>query len=83
MDLGFSPANTVDKLNSVFTPATRAEGMTDNSNWIASRNGCEEFTVGRVCEGKAYSDYIKNSEFGTMNIFEQKNNSGTRINSGI
>ena len=39
--------------------------------------------MGIVSEAKAYSDYIKNSEFETMNAFEQENSSGTRINSGI
>ena len=61
MDLGLSPANTTDKLNSVFVPATRAEWLTDNSNWIASIHGYEEVTVVGVREVKAYRDYIKNS----------------------
>ena len=45
MDLGLSPANTTDKLKSVIVPTTRVEGFVDISNWIASRRGCEEFTV--------------------------------------
>ena len=83
MDLGLSPANTADKLNSVLSSATRAEGLTENSEWIASRHGCKEFTLGIVSKAKAYSDYIKNSEFETMNVFERENSSETRINSGI
>ena len=59
VDLELSPAHTADKLNSVFAPATSAGGLTDNSDWLASRHGCEEVTVGRVSEAKAYSDYIK------------------------
>ena len=30
--------NTVDKLNSIFAPVTKSEGMTDHSNWFASRH---------------------------------------------
>ena len=37
-------------------------------------------TADRVSEAKAYIDYIKNSEFKTMKVFEFKNNSGTRLN---
>ena len=39
-----------------------------------------EVTGYRVSEEKAYSDYVKNSEFETINIFERENNSGTRLN---
>ena len=39
VDLGFSPTNTADKLNSVFAPATRAEGLMNSSNWLASSRG--------------------------------------------
>ena len=59
VDFGLSPANTADKLNSVFSPATIAGELTDNSNWLASRHGISEVTEGRVIEEKAYSDYIK------------------------
>ena len=77
MDLGLLPANTADKLNSIFTPATRAIGLTDKSDWLASRHGYDEVTVGRVREAKAYSEYIKKSEIETMNTFERENISGT------
>ena len=40
-------------------------------------------TLDRVSEAKSYSDYIKNSEFETMNVFERENNSGTRLNENI
>ena len=30
-----------------------------------------------------YNDYIKKSEFETMNVFERENNSGTRLNENI
>ena len=79
VDLGLSPANTADKLNSVFSPATIAGELTDNSNWLASRHGISEVTEGRVIEAKVYSDYIKNSEFETMNVFERGNISLTLI----
>ena len=29
---------------------------------------------------KTYSDYIKNSEFETMNVFERENNYGNQLN---
>ena len=58
VDLGLSPANAADKIKSVFVPATRVEGLTDNSDWLVSRHGCKKVTVGRVSEAKAYSDYI-------------------------
>ena len=71
VDLGLSPNNTSDKLNSVFAPATRTEGFTYNSDWLASRHGIEYFAEGRVSEVKAYRKYIKNYEFETMNVFER------------
>ena len=58
-DLRLSPANTADKLKSVFVPTARVEGLMDNSDWLASRNGCEEVTVGGVSKAKAFSNYIK------------------------
>ena len=58
VDLGISPANTADKLNSVFAPATRAIGSTDNSDWLASRYCCKEVTVVKERKAKSYSDYI-------------------------
>ena len=36
--------------------------------------------VDAVSEEKAYRDYNFKNEFETMNIFEQENNSGSRIN---
>ena len=83
MDLGLSPAHTADKLKSIFVPATRAGGLMENSNGLTSSHGIAKVTVDRVSEAKAYSDYIKNSEFETMNVFERENNSGTRLNKNI
>ena len=70
--LRLSPANTANKLNSVFAPATRAEGLMDSSKWLASRHGISEVAEGRVSEVQVYSDYIKNSEFETMNFLSGK-----------
>ena len=71
MDLRLSTFNTVDKLNSVFTPLTRAEGLTDHSDWLVSRHCILYVTEGRVSEVQTYREYIKNSEFETRNVFEQ------------
>ena len=57
--------------------------MTDHSDWLASRHCIAKVTADRVSEAKAYSDYIKNSEFEIINVFEQENNSGTRLNENI
>ena len=54
--------------------------MTNNTDGLTSRHRIAEVTADRVSEAKAYSDYIKNSEFETMKVFEFKNNSGTRLN---
>ena len=78
LDLGLSPANKADKLKSIISPTTRVKGLTDSSKWIASRHGCKEVTARKVSEEKAYSNYIKNSEFETTKVFEQKNISVTR-----
>ena len=83
LNLGLSPAHTADKLKSIFPPATRSGGLTDNSNRLASRHRIVEVTADRASEPKAYSEYIKNSEFETMNVFERENNSGTRLNKNI
>ena len=83
VDLGLSPAHTADKLKSVFAPAIRAVGLTDNSVVLTSRCRISEVTADRVIKAKAYSDYTKNSESETMNVFEQENNSGTRLNQNI
>ena len=83
VDLGLSPAHTADKLKSIFAPATRDGGFPDNSYWLASRHLIAEVTAGRVSEAKEYSDYIKNSEFETMNVFGRKNYLGTRLNENI
>ena len=66
------PAHTTDKLKSIIVTSARVEGLTDGSNWLASRHGIEEVTVGRVTETKLYSNYIKNSEFETTKCFEQE-----------
>ena len=44
VDLGLSPANTADKLNSVLTPATRYEGFIDRYNWLTSGYRISEVT---------------------------------------
>ena len=54
--------------------------MTDNSDGLTSRHRIEKVTVDRVSEAKAYSDYIKKSEFETMKVFEFVNDSGNRLN---
>ena len=59
VDLGLSPAHTVDKLKSIFVPSTRAGELADNSNGLASSHGIAKVTDDRVSEAKAYSDYIK------------------------
>ena len=71
--LGISPAHTTDKLKSIIVPDTRAVGLIDNSDWLASRHRIAEGTEGRVIEIQAYKDYIKNSEFETRNVFEREN----------
>ena len=52
----------------------------DNSNGLTSRHHIAKVTADRVSEAKAYSDYIKNSEFETMKVFEFENNSGNELN---
>ena len=49
----------------------------DKSGGLASRHGIAKVTADRVSEAKAYSDYIKNSGFEIMKVFEFKNDSGT------
>ena len=83
LDLGLSPANTADKIKSIFAPATRVEGFMDKSNWLASRHGCGEFTVGRVSEAKVFSEYNKSSKFETTKFFGRENNYVTRLNENI
>ena len=78
--MGLLTAHTADKLKYVIDPSTRAGGLTDNTDGLTSMHGIAEVTADRVSEAKAYSDYIKNSEFETMKVFEFKNNSGTRLN---
>ena len=82
-DLGLLPAHTADKLKSIFDPSTRAGGLTDNSNGLTSSHGIAKVTADSASEAKAYSDYIKNSEFETMNVFERENIFGTRLNQNI
>ena len=83
VDLRLSPAHTTDKLKPVIGPATRAGGLKDNSNWIASRHFIAEVTGGRVSEVQVYRDYIKNSEFETINVFERENIQMTRPDQNI
>ena len=54
--------------------------MTDNSDGLTSRHGIVKVTANRVSEAKAYSDYVKNSEFEIMKVFEFENVSGTQLN---
>ena len=76
VDLRLSTAPTADKLKSVIGTATRAGGLTDKSDGLTSSRGISKVAADRVSKEKAYSDYIKNSEFDTMKFFEFKNNSG-------
>ena len=55
----------------------------DNSDGLTSSHGIAKVTANRASEEKAYSDYIKNSEFETMKVFEFENNSGNRLNQNI
>ena len=80
VDLGLLPAHTANKLKSVIGPATRAGGLTDNSDGLTSRHGISKVAANIVSEAKAYSDYIKKSEFETMKFFEIRNDSVTRLN---
>ena len=48
VDLRLLTINTADKLNYVFAPVTRAEGLMDHSNWLAYRHCIVEVTKGRV-----------------------------------
>ena len=50
VNLRLSPSHTSDKLKSIFTSATRAGGLTDNPNYIASRNFIAEVTADRARE---------------------------------
>ena len=59
VDLRLLTVNTAEKLNSVFTPITRAEGLMGNSNWLAARHGIAEVTADRVIKAKAYINYVE------------------------
>ena len=52
VDLLLSTVNIVDKINSVFAPVTIVEGLTDHSDWLASRHHIAEVTADRVSEEK-------------------------------
>ena len=80
MDLELSPTHTADKLKSVIGPATKVRGLTDNSDGLTSSHGIAKVTAYRVSEAKAYSNYIKNSEFEIMKVFEFENDSETLLN---
>ena len=54
--------------------------MTDKTDRLLSSHGFAKVTADRVSEAKAYSDFIKSSEFETMKVFEFENNYGTRLN---
>ena len=72
-DLRLSTVNTADKVNYTVAPNTRAEDLTDHSNWIVSRHCIAEVTTYRVSKAKAYRIYIEKYEFETRNVFEQEN----------
>ena len=55
----------------------------DNTDGHTPSHGIAKVTADRASEAKAYSDYIKNSEFETMKVFEFENNSGTQLNQDI
>ena len=78
--MGLLTAHTADKLKYVISPATRAGGLTDNTDELTPMHGIAEVTADRVSEVKVYSDYIKNSEFETIKVFEFESNSGTGLN---
>ena len=80
VDLRLSTAHTADKLNSVIVSTTRVGVLTNTTVGLTSRHLIAKDTVDRVSEAKVYSDYIKNSEFETMKVFEFENNSGTQLN---
>ena len=73
VDLRFLIVNTAEKLNSVFAPVTRAEGLTDHSDWLAPRYFIAKVTADRVSNGKAYRNYTKHSEFEIRDVFEREN----------
>ena len=79
VDLGLSPAHTADNFKSIFVPATRLGRLTDKSDGLTSSHGIAKVTADRASEAKAYSDYIKNSKFETMNVFEIENNYGAQL----
>ena len=78
--MGLFTSHIGDERKSVIGPATRVQGLTDNSDELTSSHGIAKVTADRAREAKVYSDYIKNSEFETMKVFEFENNSGTRLN---
>ena len=49
----------------------------DKTDGLTSRHCIAEVTADKVSKAKVYSDYIKNSQFETINVFERENNSGT------
>ena len=66
VDLWLSTVNTAEKLNSIFVPVTRAEGLTDHSNWLMSKYciGTEDNEVNCifVVEFSSFSPICKNNE---------------------
>ena len=48
VDLRLSTAHTADKIKSVIGPATRAGGLTDNSNRLTSSHNIAKVTADRV-----------------------------------
>ena len=61
IDLGISPAHTADIMKSIFAPATRDGGLTDNSDNLMSTHRIAEVTADRVSGEKVYSDYIRDA----------------------
>ena len=58
VDLRLSTTHTADKLKYIFAPATRAGGLTDNSDGLMYRHHIAEITADRVSKAKVYSEYI-------------------------
>ena len=44
--------------------------MTDKTDGLTSSHGISKVAADRVSEAKAYSDYIKNSEFETIKVLK-------------
>ena len=70
LDHGLSTAHTANTIKSGIGPATRVRVLTDNTDGLTSSHGISKVAADRASETKAYSDYIKNSEFESIKVFE-------------